>query len=278
MRSLALLILLLPGCTGLFYYPSREVYSLRPSNADDVAFRASDGVLLHGWVLHAEGGDPRATVVHFHGNAGNLTGHVRQLAWITRHGYDLFEFDYRGYGTSEGAPNPEGVNRDAVAAIEYANRELAPRSHMRLVAYGQSLGGAVMLRALGDTGTRNLIAVIVESSFNSYQEEAASLLYRTPILFPFFGLAYTLVSDRYAPAPCVAAISPVPLLIIHGDEDPIVDVRFGRVLYELARDPKELWIVPGGGHIDALTVDGGAYRQRLLAYLDRVSPLCRTCR
>jgi hypothetical protein len=88
------------------------------------------------------------------------------------------------------------------------------------------------------------------------------------VLVPFTGLAYSHVTDEYAPTSYVRTVSPIPLLVIHGDSDGIVDARFGRRLYALARPPKELWIVPGGLHVDALQREGGAYRERLLRFVE----------
>ena len=266
--ALFLLGSLLAACTGVFYQPSRFVFAPRPERAEDVEIRSRDGTLLRGWLIRAEDGAPKATFVHFHGNGSNITGHVRQLLWVTRHGYDLFEFDYRGYGASEGVPSQKGVHEDAVAALKYAEDVLAPQSHAPVVLYGQSLGGAVMLRAIGDAGTEHVEAVVVESSFHSYQEVAASALFRTPLLFPLTGLAYSAVSDEYAPARYVATIAPIPLLVIHGDDDPIVPLRFGRILYALAREPRTLWIIPGGRHVDAMQAAGGIYRERLLRFVE----------
>lgn len=267
----ALVAAVLPGCTQMFYFPSRAALGGVPENAEDVTFRSADGTRLHGWLLHSTEGAPRARFVHFHGNAGNITSHVRQLAWVTRRGYDLLEFDYRGYGRSDGMPTPDGVHQDAVTVLSWAE-ETAARDQAPLVLYGQSLGGAVMLRAIGDVGTRRVLAVVAEGTFHSYEEEAASVFWRTPLLFPFTGFAYALVSDRYSPAPYVASIAPVPLLVIHGDQDRVVDVAFGRAVYDLGRPPKSLWIVRGGRHTDALAVGGGVYRDELLAFVEASRP------
>src|SRR5688572_29696577 len=91
----------LPACNGFFYFPSRRAYSIPPEPHRDVLFRTSDGVELHGWLFPAAGrARPRGTFVHFHGNAGNITSHYRALSWVTREGWALFTFDYRGYGRS----------------------------------------------------------------------------------------------------------------------------------------------------------------------------------
>jgi uncharacterized protein len=110
-------------------------------------------------------------------------------------------------------------------------------------------------------------AVVVESSFHSYKEAAASVLFRQPLLFPFTGFAYPLVSDAYAPSGVIERVAPTPLLVIHGDADRVLPAAFGRAIYAQAHAPRELWLVPGGGH--ANTMRRPVYRTRLLAYLAR---------
>ena len=70
------------------------------------------------------------------------------------------------------------------------------------------------------------------------------------------------------PSATVAGISPIPLLIIHGDRDSTVPLHHGQQLYDLAREPKELWVVPDGGHIQAF--ERQIYRDRFVAYLTKV--------
>jgi fermentation-respiration switch protein FrsA (DUF1100 family) len=63
----------------------------------------------------------------------------------------------------------------------------------------------------------------------------------------------------------MAKISPLPLLVLHGDQDAIVPMQHGKRLYEAAREPKQLWIVQRAGHIQ--TMRAPAERDRLIAYL-----------
>lgn len=255
------------ACNSLFYQPSQAQFAPKPANAQELWLEAPGGVALSAWLLRSTAGPPHATFVQFHGNAANMTGHVRHLSWVTERGYDLFTFDYRGYGISEGEPSRRGVHQDAVAALRFVDAR-ARESGAPLVLYGQSLGGAVMLRALATVRPSHVAAVVVESSFHSYQDAAAGVLFRVPPLLPFAGLAYTLVSDELSPAPFVATVAPTPLLVVHGDADPVIDVRFGRALYALARHPKELWVIRGGGHVDAMRREGGRHRERLLAFVE----------
>jgi fermentation-respiration switch protein FrsA (DUF1100 family) len=257
------------GCNGLVYFPSRHLYAVPRAAHRDVVFEAEDGVELHGWYFPpANGVVPRATIVQFHGNAGNITSHYRSLAWVVDDGYAFFTFDYRGYGRSGGVPTRRGVYLDALAALDWALSD-APRGTLArdVVLHGQSLGGAVLLRALADIEDRQRIrAVVIESSFASYQEAAAGVLYRTPLLAPFTGFAYALTNDDYAPAAYVAGVSPIPLLVIHDVFDDVVPLGHGASLYRLGAAPKRFWVTHRGGHVRS--TDDLDLRRALLAWLE----------
>ncbi|HKJ87186.1 MAG TPA: alpha/beta fold hydrolase, partial [Gammaproteobacteria bacterium] len=102
---LVLLIPLLAGCTSLFFYPDREMV-LNPATLglgfERVAFPSTDGVRLHGWYLPAETERTGGTVLFLHGNAENISNHLRIVDWLPERGFNVFLFDYRGYGRSQG--------------------------------------------------------------------------------------------------------------------------------------------------------------------------------
>jgi fermentation-respiration switch protein FrsA (DUF1100 family) len=256
--DLALLVALALGvsaCNGLFYFPSQRVYSVPRAEHRDIVLRAADGVELHAWYFPpANGGRPLATVVQFHGNAGNISSHHRSLSWIVHEGYALFTFDYRGFGSSAGRPSRPGLHLDALAVLEWALEEAPSGARPRdVVLYGQSLGGAVLLRALAEVSDRNRIrAVVVESSFHSYQEAAAGVFYRQPLLSAFTGFAYALTNDDYSPSAHVQSVSPIPLLVIHDVFDHVVSWRQGAAIYRLAEQPKKFWVTHRGGHLRAM--------------------------
>lgn len=269
--AITLLSLLCQGCvSGMFYHPDRTVYDTPARHNlryEEVSFRSKDGTKLSGWYLPAIG-PPRGTVIHFHGNAQNMSAHFGFVSWFPAEGFNLFVFDYRGYGRSEGKPDREGVYEDSVAALEYvASRRDVDRN--RLIVFGQSLGGANAVAAVGETRFPGIRAVAVESAFSSYQGIVREKLGQMPVLSLLKGpLSHFLIGDSHSPDRVVADIAPVPLLIIHGTADPVVSYSHGERLFALAREPKLLWTIEGGGHTAAFAESSSPYRQRLIAFFN----------
>ena len=267
---IALASALLAGCNGVFFFPDRA-QRLSPDllglKYEDVGFPAQDGTRLHAWFLPARG-RVQGTILFLHGNAENISTHIMSVRWLPAQGFNVFLLDYRGYGASEGEPTAEGVQEDVDAAM----RTLLSRSDVdpdRIVVFGQSLGGAIAIYNVAHSPYRSHIrGLAVESAFASYRdivrEKLAAFWLTWPLQYPLSWL----VSDRHSPVRSVAEISPIPLLIMHGDRDPIVPVGDGRRLFDAAREPKQLWIVPGGGHIQAFQHQG--YRDRFVAWLEQV--------
>jgi hypothetical protein len=273
MRRLLIIVTLslsLIGCSNVFFFPyhghvqTPERLGLK---YEDVYFDASDGTRLHGWFLPAPG-RALGTILFLHGNAENVSTHIMSVRWLPDRGFNVFLLDYRGYGASAGKPTLAGVQDD----VESALKMLIARPGVdasRIVVFGQSLGGAIAVHRVAHTAYReNIRALVVESAFSGYRritrEKLGDFWLTWPLQYP---LSWT-VSDAYNPSAAVADISPIPLLIIHGDRDPIVPVHHGQQLFELAREPKQLWIVPGGGHIQAFQRQ--SYRDRFVAWLTEV--------
>ncbi len=265
------------GCGSgnrLFYWPNRLVYSdpaREGTEVEDVTFEAPDGTSLHAWFVPARPGEARGTVVYFHGNAQNLTAHYAFVSWLPAEGYNLFLFDYRGFGRSEGHPTREGTFRDSVAALA-AVRSRPDVDPDRLVGFGQSLGGALLLAALGETDPSQVRGVAIESSFASYRNVAQAKLAESPLTWLFqWPLSRWLVTGEHSPADSLDRLEGVPLLILHGDADEIVPFSQGQELFRLAPEPKRFIRVPGGRHVEATGGSrfGATYRNELRDFFDR---------
>jgi uncharacterized protein len=270
-------ILLTTSCSSLFYHPTDTIYVRGPELEkvrEKVEFKNASGGSLSGWYFKNQNGRAaKGTVIQFHGNAENLTSHFMSLYWMTKEGYHLFSFDYRGYGSSPGEPNQKGLNEDALAAIRYILGRQVPRSsEADVILYGQSLGGAVLLRAYDDvtpTERLRIQSLVIESSFHNYRSIAADVLSRSALTWLFQPLGYLLISNAYSPEDSIARASPTPILVLHGDKDQVVPLRFGEIIFSLAQNPKKILIVPGAGHIACMAVENGKYQKELLEFIDQ---------
>lgn len=267
-----ILVLFLSACTNIFFQPQQTQY-LTPDKIglvyEDIYFSGSDGVKLHGWLLPAQG-KAKGTVLFLHGNAENISTHIASVHWLPAQHYNVFLPDYRGYGLSQGRSTLAGAQDDINSAMKYLLRR-ADIDSERIVVLAQSLGGALSIYNVVHSPYRGKIkALISESAFSDYRsivrEKLDSFWLTWPLQWP---LSFTVDND-YSPLPVVNKISPIPLLIIHGEKDQVVPLSHGQALFAAAVQPKEMWVVEGGGHIEALRHD--KYRAQLLEYLARVMP------
>lgn len=262
----------LSGCSSLLYYPTSYLYvdlnalKIKP---EEVMFTTPDGTKHAGWYFRS---NPKklgkAQLVFFHGNGQNLSAHFIALYWILDHGYDFFIFDYPGYGGSQGEPTPKNTVTAGVAALRWAK---AKNPTQPLVVFGQSLGGAVALSSILQVKDEiSPCLIVAESSFTSYQRAGKDVLSNQWWTWLFQPLAFLVLSDSQAPRGKLKDLSPIPLLVIHGDKDPVVAYKRGEELFKEAGEPKEFWQVPGGQHIDTFGDEQGVrFKPKFLAQLGR---------
>ncbi|MGJ8643046.1 MAG: alpha/beta hydrolase [Luteolibacter sp.] len=247
----------------LFYFPTHDVPATPKDWGlayDDVDFKSADGTKLNGWFLNANGNEPKGTIVFSHGNAGSIGHHLWFVTWIVKEGYNVFMYDYRGFGKSGGVVNREGMVQDVSAAFEYVvNRPDVDKK--KIVSYGHSLGGAKSVTALARKKLVGLRAIIIDGTFSSYQAMARVIGGE---------LGASLITDELSPRESVDKITETPLLVIHGDKDQVVPLVQAKELFELANEPKTFFEVKGGTHGDSLSRDGGAYRKHMLKWLEEV--------
>ena len=250
---LALLFLPTCGCDSLFFYPKKQLYDnviAQSFSPKDISFITADKITLHGWWFDTQP-PARGTILVLHGNAENLSTHVNGVLWLIKEGFNIFIFDYRGFGRSQGSPSIAGVHRDAQAALQTA-LTLSGVAGGRVAVLGQSIGGAIAIYMVAHAPDKSRIAaVLVDSAFASYRLIAREKLAGFFLTWPFqYPLSY-LVSDSYSPIRWIKDVSPVPLMIIHGRNDPVVPLEHGEMLYNAALTPKEFLITAEPGHIQS---------------------------
>jgi fermentation-respiration switch protein FrsA (DUF1100 family) len=252
------------GCASLFFHPDKEVRFTPEFFEVDYESRritTSDGESLFAWLLKAE--KPKAAIVFFHGNAGKISEHLPIVYWLPRRGFSVLSADYRGYGASGGKPSIAGIVTDARAVIAYALDEF---EGLPVVVFGQSLGGAAALGAIAPYKDK-IAALITEGAFASYEIAAKEVAKRSWIGYlalPFLG---SVADKAQEPIENIAALEGLPIVIIHGDRDPIVAVHHARDLFDAAKEPKELSIIFNGGHIGSFAA-GRERRDRFAAIIE----------
>ncbi len=226
---------------------------------EDVTFQASDGLNLQAWFIP---GDPAAgsglTWLWFHGNGGNIGHRIDELAQAHhRTGDDIFIFDYRGYGQSEGKPSEKGTYLDSQAAVRYLlSRPGTDPS--RVVYLGHSLGAAVAVELSLDQPP---MALVLVSPFASVRDMAGLAL-------PFPPVAW-LVRNHYDTISRIRRLN-VPVLVLHGDLDDTVSISQGRKLYSAANEPKRFQVLEGAGHNDTYEAAAEQYWGAIESFLAEV--------
>lgn len=216
---------------------------------EDLMLTAEDGSVISAWYVPAR--DPNAPVLLFcHGNAGNISHRVHNLVLLNRIGLSVLIFDYPGFGRSSGRPLEAGIYGSAHAAYRHL-REERGIPDKRIVFFGRSLGAAAALElAAGGRGR----ALIMESGFTDLHQMGRHL-------YPMLPMPSRL-KRKYPNAQRLTSLR-MPLLIIHGADDQLVPVSMAQRLFELARRPKDLYLVPGAGHNDTVLAGGGEYGNRI---------------
>jgi pimeloyl-ACP methyl ester carboxylesterase len=244
------------GQAAQVYKPLRDMVDAPAAHGlpyEDFEFRAADGTRLHGWYVPRPGA--RRVLMFFHGNTRNISYCLDSVLLFHRLGFNVFLFDYRGYGLSGGVPDEGGTYLDAEAAWQYLSGKLgiAPED---VVMLGRSLGAAIACWLAARHEPR---ALVIESTFTSLPDAAAEHYPYLPVRL--------LARYRYPVADHLPRIH-CPLLIVHSPDDEIIRFEHATRLFALANEPKELLRIEGR-HYDGYRTSGAVYEEGLARFFSR---------
>jgi fermentation-respiration switch protein FrsA (DUF1100 family) len=269
-----LLSLLQSACNHLFYYPDAVSYR-DPAKFNfpvkAIEITRADKPSISAWLMNDNPGS-KGLILHFHGNAQNLSAHSGFSSWFAEAGYTVLIFDYSGYGRTAGSPTQKGLIEDSQDVMHWIQREDRWKSKgLPLVVFAQSLGGAVATTSLAETPAfaKDVDLLIVESSFDSYQGVAFKKMTSGAVSFILSPLVYLLVSDYREPGQAVKNLK-MKKIIVHGNADEVVPFASGKALFEKAEPPKEFWEIPYGNHTEAF-IPGSPYRKELLEKIESLN-------
>ena len=220
---------------NMMYFPATE--RIAPvgtalQGVREITVTTAEGHSLYSWYRAARNGQP--TILFFHGNGGSVPWRAHRFANADEHGFGLFMVGYPGYGGSGGSPSEASFMSAAHQAYQWLlDSDVAPGD---IVIYGESIGTGVGVQLAANVDAK---ALVLEAPMSSIADVASAL-------YPFLPVR-ALVKDRFESKEYIANID-MPLLIIHGDADTIIPIRFGEKLFDAAAEPKHFVRLNGAGH------------------------------
>jgi alpha-beta hydrolase superfamily lysophospholipase len=241
-----------PDILSVLFYPRRDVGVPRLSaGIATIRIPVAEGIAIGGKVYAARAGAP--AIIYFHGNGEIASDYDTIAPLYTSLGITLVVLDYRGYGTSDGAPSASALIADARACFAGIGAVLAEKGITtgKLFVMGRSLGSAAALEVADHAGEA-LAGLILESGF----------AYTFPLIerigFLQVGDAYE-HRDGFGNLEKIARIT-LPTLIIHGERDWIIPIGDAEALYDAAgASSKSLVRIPSAGHNDLMLIGRKAY-------------------
>lgn len=256
--------------------------------------RAPDGVLLRGWRVTPPNANG-SWVLLFHGVADNRVGVIGQAELLLRAGYGVVMMDARAHGASEGSMATYGwlERHDTRAVIDALVHDAEQRClsirdrgtgnpcppPRHIFALGESMGAGIALESAASDP--RIEAVVGEASFANLREAAYD--YAGLRKYPWLGktllspFAWTLMyrGERLTGIP-LAEVSPVkavasrafPVLLICDEKDVALPCRHSQMIYDAARGPKQLWVVPNAYHTGALGFCPEEFKRRVLEFFE----------
>jgi len=269
-RALSVLMLLVLALTiGVSRLGVKErelLYSIQPGTASwfngipagvqQMNIPVDNAQHLHAWWWPAAQKNA-PTALYLHGTRWNLTAQVRRITELRNLGFSVLAIDYRGFGDSPGGlPSEASVYEDSQVAWQRLV-QLQPNADKRFI-YGHSLGGAIavdLARHITESDAPQAAGLIIESTFTDLGDAAAAVIHTSlPVRW--------IMSEKYDSIDKIGAIG-MPVLIVHGLDDRYVPSRFSQALYEAARGPKQLLLVPGATHLNSMTLGSADYARAL---------------
>jgi uncharacterized protein len=247
------------------------------ADLQEISINAADSTVLKAWYVHPKNFNGNSVIL-LHGITDNREGVAGYGKLFLDHGYAVLLPDARDHGESGGEMATYGI-KEAGDVHEWVSWMYAHDPPACVYGFGESYGAALMLQSLAREP--RYCAVVVESSFSTAREMSYERVSGPLHIGPWFGhtvgwpviesaLIYAKIRyhvDLLQPSPLAAVQqSPVPVLLIHGENDRSISPRHGLILAKAAPDRVQLWIVPNAGHTMAWAADHQEFELRVLGW------------
>ena len=262
---LTLLFSVMSGCANQAFFspshndmPSKEVVWLDSLSGNKIAYRYYQPTNTSSM----SSPELRGTVVHFHGNSGQMEKTQEKVAWLTGYGFNVITFDYSGFGHSTGTATDKDAYLDAISILNYINQY----NHQPLFVVATSTGSNIFLRAWADNPI-GIDGIILDSPFTSYVKEAQFVLSQSPLGELYNWLALFIMRDDYAAEQSLHRVPKSHVLVVHCEEDSVVPFEFGETLYHQLKGKKQFMALGDCRHARAMTSDHPHYQRDIAQWL-----------
>jgi uncharacterized protein len=216
--------------------PERELLQLA-ADQNMEPWRDDSGAVI-GWKLVRRGPPAQNRIVVFHGNAGFA---LDRECFATGFEFldsgkiwEVYLFEYPGYGARPGEPGEENFQAAAKAALDQLRRA----DSRPIFLLGESIGSGVACHLAGDS-TEAIAGLVLVTPFTNLADVAS-------FHYPIFPVRL-LLRDRYDNRAALERYDG-PVAVLLAGRDDVIPTQFGRALFDDYADPKRLWIQNNAMH------------------------------
>jgi len=249
----------------LIFFPTKElsdqssviqqIEQITHAKKVDITIACPDGNRLNGWLFKLP--NCKKVFLVSHGNAGNIANRIVTAFMLLKAGGSVLLYDYEGYGLSTGEPSIEVIKEDGKLAYDYLHND----QHFDgkdIIDYGESIGAAVAV----DIAKHNPVGgLIIQSGFTSLSDAIKDKLIfmrlYPPYVFSYVELDNLTYLRGHHP----------PLLLIHGDHDTTLPIKYAERNFAEASEPKRLFVIKGAGHDDVSFHDPKLFMDSVSAFV-----------
>jgi pimeloyl-ACP methyl ester carboxylesterase len=225
---------------------------------------------VHGWLKRGAHGS--GVVLLVHSIRSNRVEMLSRARFLNAEGYGVLLIDLQAHGETSGGRITFGAreSEDVESAVAYLRKNFPSE---QVAAIGVSLGAAAIVLA---KHALKLDAVVLESLHPTIEEAVENRLRLhlgefaptlSPLLLSQLSFRLNLTPGELNPISRIGDLN-APLLLISGTDDRHTTVAETERLFAAARQPKALWIVPGGGHFNMHAYAGKEYEKRILDFFE----------
>lgn len=252
---------------------------LEPKDAglpqENITIQTFDGLKLSCWFIPQKK-NPLGTIIYLHGVGDCKIAGIPFAKYFYEHGYNIFLYDSRQHGESEGYYCTYGFYEkyDVSAIISYL-LSLKKIKIKKIGVFGSSMGGAVAIQSAAVD--KRISAIVSEGSYISLRTVFVDYQKRI-IKLPWHFLRNVALMQAQRMANFKARlVSPIddikrvriPVLIVHGKKDTFIKSDYSKMLFDAANKPKKLLLIDNAGHNDVWEIGGVRYKKSLLSFFKK---------